>query len=130
DHYSKVLEAGKLKLVSEAKNLALAYYDRRFPLSPLSAKHLSTSLDVVNGKAGEPESFNLLHELLQRQHYRLGYWRFGSEQINYRRFFDVTELVSLRMELAEVFAAAHQLVFQLLKEGKIDGLRIDHPDGL
>src|SRR5205823_4233712 len=69
-----------------------------------------------------------LDALLKQQHYRLSYWR--TSQINYRRFFDVTELVSLRMDLPEVFQATHQLLFRLLQEGKVTGLRIDHPDGL
>src|SRR5205823_9948195 len=62
--------------------------------------------------------------------YRLAYWRVASEEINYRRFFDVNTLAAVRMERPEVFAAAHQLIFRLLCEGKAHGLRIDHPDGL
>lgn len=71
-----------------------------------------------------------LHALLQQQHYRLAFWRVGPEEINYRRFFDVTQLVSLRMELPEVFEASHELAFKLIEQGWITGLRIDHPDGL
>jgi (1->4)-alpha-D-glucan 1-alpha-D-glucosylmutase len=71
-----------------------------------------------------------LRALLEQQHYRLAHWRTASEQINYRRFFDVTELVSLRMELPEVFDACHGLVFRLIGNGQVTGLRVDHPDGL
>ena len=84
----------------------------------------------LNGRPWEPDTFNELHALMREQHYRLADWRVGPEEINYRRFFDITELVSLRMELPEVFEATHALVLGLLNEGKVTGLRIDHPDGL
>lgn len=71
-----------------------------------------------------------LAELLERQHYRLAYWRVADEELNYRRFFDVDTLVAVRVEDPAVFDATHALVLQLLHEGTIDGLRIDHPDGL
>ena len=68
--------------------------------------------------------------LLDEQAYRLSYWRVAADEINYRRFFDINELAALSMEKLEVFTAAHELVLRLLSQGKIDGLRIDHPDGL
>ena len=71
-----------------------------------------------------------LHELLEAQAYRLAYWRVASDQINYRRFFDINDLAALRMEDEAVFEATHRLVLELLAEGRVDGLRIDHPDGL
>ena len=83
-----------------------------------------------NGQPGDPRSFGLLHELLEDQAYRLSFWRVASDEINYRRFFDVNELAALSMERPEVFAATHELVLGLLWEGKLNGLRIDHPDGL
>jgi (1->4)-alpha-D-glucan 1-alpha-D-glucosylmutase len=91
---------------------------------------LATTLRVFNGQLGSPRSFDKLHVLIGRQHYQLTHWRTAHEEINYRRFFDVTELVSLRMESFEVFNAVHRFVFRLLKEGRVTGLRIDHPDGL
>src|SRR5436190_4680745 len=87
-------------------------------------------LAAFNGRAGDAHSFDKLHALLQQQHYRLAYWHVAPEQINYRRFFDVSELISLRMELPEVFETTHELVLQWIHEGKVTGLRIDHPDGL
>src|SRR5690625_3622302 len=72
----------------------------------------------------------LLRSLLERQHYRLAYWRVASEELNYRRFFDVGSLVGLRVEREEVFQATHALILELVTAGLIDGLRIDHPDGL
>ena len=71
-----------------------------------------------------------LHELLERQHYRLASWRVSLHEINYRRFFNINELAGLRVEDAEVLAQTHRLVFELLAEGKVQGLRIDHIDGL
>ena len=82
------------------------------------------------GTPGDPGSFALMDELLENQCYRLSYWRVGSDEINYRRFFDVNDLAALAMEREDVFEAAHALVFRLVAEGKVDGLRIDHPDGL
>ena len=85
---------------------------------------------MFNGQPGDPRSFDLLDDLLEQQCYRLAYWRVAPDEINYRRFFDVNDLAALSMEREEVFEAAHGLVLRLLAEGKVDGLRIDHPDGL
>ncbi len=84
----------------------------------------------IGGTPGNPSSFDALHELLERQCYRLAYWRVAADDINYRRFFDVNDLAALRMENEAVFESTHRLVLELLREGKLDGLRIDHPDGL
>jgi (1->4)-alpha-D-glucan 1-alpha-D-glucosylmutase len=91
---------------------------------------VTRTLDVFNGRPGESHSFDLLDKLLNEQAYRLSYWRVASDEINYRRFFDVNELAALSMEREEVFAAAHELIFRMLRNGEADGLRIDHPDGL
>jgi (1->4)-alpha-D-glucan 1-alpha-D-glucosylmutase len=91
---------------------------------------LGVTLQQYNGKAGEPLSFLLLDELLNDQPYRLSFWRVASDEINYRRFFDINELAALSMDREEVFAATHGLILRLLQEGKVDGVRIDHPDGL
>jgi (1->4)-alpha-D-glucan 1-alpha-D-glucosylmutase len=71
-----------------------------------------------------------LHRLLERQAYRLAYWRVAADEINYRRFFDINGLAALRVENPEVFARIHALVAPLLEQGRLDGLRIDHLDGL
>ena len=68
--------------------------------------------------------------MLDSQSYRLAFWRVAAEEINYRRFFDITELAAVRMEDPLVFADTHRLLMRLIGEGKIQGLRIDHPDGL
>ena len=84
----------------------------------------------INGTPGDPRSFDELHELIKGQAYRVAYWRVAADDINYRRFFDINDLAGLRMENAAVFEATHRFIFELLQQGKIDGLRIDHPDGL
>jgi (1->4)-alpha-D-glucan 1-alpha-D-glucosylmutase len=83
-------------------------------------------------RAGQdrPAQTLALHHLLERQHYKLGHWRLASSDINYRRFFDVNSLAGLRVEDAETFEAAHRLVRKLIAEGKLQGLRLDHIDGL
>jgi (1->4)-alpha-D-glucan 1-alpha-D-glucosylmutase len=83
-----------------------------------------------NGRPGDPESFDPLHELLEAQAYRLSYWRTASHQINYRRFFDINTLAGLRVEDPEVFAQTHQLLRELLADERVNAVRIDHPDGL
>jgi len=84
----------------------------------------------VNGTAGDSRSFDLLDRLLGAQVYRLSHWRTASDEINYRRFFDVNGLAAVCTERPEVFTETHKLVFDLLVCGDIDGLRIDHVDGL
>jgi (1->4)-alpha-D-glucan 1-alpha-D-glucosylmutase len=71
-----------------------------------------------------------LEELLDRQFYRLAHWRVGDEELNYRRFFDIDTLVAIRVEDDRVFAETHAVLLALVAEGRVDGLRIDHPDGL
>ncbi|MGH8265778.1 MAG: malto-oligosyltrehalose synthase, partial [Steroidobacteraceae bacterium] len=82
------------------------------------------------GSPAEPASFDALHELLELQAYHLAYWRVAADDINYRRFFDVNDLAALRVDNQAVFEVTHRLVLQLIGAGKIDGLRIDHADGL
>ncbi|ANI54494.1 malto-oligosyltrehalose synthase [Pseudomonas sp. DR 5-09] len=76
------------------------------------------------------DGFQRLHQLLERQSYRLASWRTAADDINWRRFFDINELGGLRVERPAVFEATHGKIFQLIGEGLIDGLRIDHIDGL
>lgn len=81
-------------------------------------------------KVSDDERVQRLHRLLECQHYRLASWRTAVDDINWRRFFDVNELGALRMERAEVFTAVHGKILELVGEGLVDGLRIDHIDGL
>ena len=98
--------------------------------SPEILRLTETAVESINGKTGNPHSFDVLHRLLEAQVYRLANWRVSGEEINYRRFFDINELIGLRMENPRVFAATHQLLRQLLAEDMIQGVRIDHCDGL
>src|SRR5258708_7744682 len=91
---------------------------------------LNLAIQRINGATGKTESFNKLDALLDAQWYRLAYWRIASEKINYRRFFDVTDLVGVRVENPEVFEARNRRTLELIAEGKVTGLRIDHIDGL
>jgi (1->4)-alpha-D-glucan 1-alpha-D-glucosylmutase len=91
---------------------------------------LDATIDEFNGTPGEPASFDPMDQLIDAQAYRPAYWRVAGEEINYRRFFDINDLAAIRVELPEVFRAAHEVAFRLLAEGKATGLRIDHPDGL
>jgi (1->4)-alpha-D-glucan 1-alpha-D-glucosylmutase len=91
---------------------------------------LESTVERFNGTPGDAHSFDLLDELLNGQAYRLSDWRVAADEINYRRFFDINELAALSMEKLDVFTAAHQLVLRFLGRGELDGLRIDHPDGL
>ena len=94
------------------------------------AAALEQALAGMAGKPGDPASFDPLHELLEAQAFRLAYWRVASDDINYRRFFDVNDLAALRVENEAVFEATHRLVLELIGSGALDGLRIDHADGL
>jgi (1->4)-alpha-D-glucan 1-alpha-D-glucosylmutase len=94
------------------------------------AAFLDENIRQFNGVKDDPHSFDSLDLLLNEQVYRLAYWRVAAEEINYRRFFDINELAAIRMENPAVFNEVHQLIFRLLKEGTVTGLRIDHVDGL
>ncbi|WP_043499698.1 malto-oligosyltrehalose synthase [Georgenia sp. SUBG003] len=114
-----VLASGELTLdrmvvpsePDEGEQVVLRYYDHVFPVRP-ETEHLP------------------LAELIERQHYRLAYWRVADEELNYRRFFDVGTLAAVRVEDAQVFDATHALLLELFHDGVIDAFRIDHPDGL
>ncbi|MGM0574125.1 MAG: malto-oligosyltrehalose synthase [Myxococcota bacterium] len=91
---------------------------------PGVADHLEETLSRVQGDAARMDA------LLERQYWRLAYWKMGPHEINYRRFFNVADLVGVRVEVPEVRAATHARVLQMVEEGAVTGLRIDHIDGL
>jgi (1->4)-alpha-D-glucan 1-alpha-D-glucosylmutase len=95
-----------------------------------SADIIARGLDAYRAGPQRPAQILALHHLLERQHYRLGHWRLASSDINYRRFFDVNTLAGLRVEDSGTFEAIHRLVRKLIAEGKLQGLRLDHIDGL
>jgi (1->4)-alpha-D-glucan 1-alpha-D-glucosylmutase len=94
------------------------------------SRYVNEVLRDFNGSEDYPADPVLLHDILQAQAWRLAYWRVAADQINYRRFFDINELAALRMENRAVFDATHGLLFELIAAGHLQGLRIDHPDGL
>ena len=98
--------------------------------SPDIKAAIDETLRIFNGNVDNPRSFDLLDELLGVQAYRPAFWRVASDEINYRRFFDINSLAAVRMELPQVFQEAHEIIFRLLTAKKVTGLRIDHPDGL
>ena len=91
---------------------------------------LERSLAAINGDKRNPRSFDRLEALLGDQAYRLSFWGVAAEEINYRRFFDINDLAAIRVELPNVLDAVHDKAFQLLRAGKVTGLRVDHVDGL
>ncbi|MEO1510092.1 MAG: alpha-amylase family glycosyl hydrolase, partial [Cyanobacteria bacterium J06633_23] len=91
---------------------------------------IQQNLETFNGTPGQPESFNLLDELLSEQFYRLAFWKVGAEELNYRRFFTVNELICLKVDDPDVFEQTHTLIRSLVQSGNVNGLRIDHIDGL
>ncbi len=94
----------------------------------LERPEVATAVDAeIEATNAEEEA---LHRVLEEQHYRLAYWRTGARELDYRRFFDITTLVAIRVERPEVFDAVHELPLRWVGEGRVDGLRIDHPDGL
>ncbi|HVF54183.1 MAG TPA: malto-oligosyltrehalose synthase [Actinomycetota bacterium] len=122
DHYGRVVKNGDLQLTpDEAEGVVVRYFDHELPLAP-------GSLDIPFEDANADH--DALHGVLQRQHYRLAYWRAGDHDLNYRRFFDIKTLAGVRVEDPAVFEESHRVVLELARAGKIAGLRIDHIDGL
>jgi len=91
---------------------------------------ITENVQRINGSPDDPRSFDSLHELIKAQPYRFAQWRVAADDINYRRFFDINDLAALRTENEAVFNQTHEFIFGLVAQGKIDGLRVDHPDGL
>ncbi len=123
--FEEELAKGELSVKADPRTgkPALAYYDDFYPLIPSS--HEGREGEVL--ALSKPEEIAALHE---RQPWRLMSWRDAPRELSYRRFFEITGLVGLRVEDPEVFEAAHRTVLELVREGRIDGLRIDHVDGL
>ena len=128
--YGDALQAGEITLRRDAAGVPIiGYFDHAFPLADASIETIgSKSQDSFDGATGAGRE--QLHHLLERQNYRLAWWRSGNDQINWRRFFEINDLAAVRVEDDEVFEAVHVMVFRLYAEGWIDGLRIDHIDGL
>ena len=112
------------------KEVARARLTRLVADAPAIERAIQEAVRQFNGTPGQPSSFDALHELLEAQAYRLSHWRTASHEINYRRFFDVNTLAGLRVENPDVFDATHELLAALMRDGIVQAVRIDHPDGL
>jgi (1->4)-alpha-D-glucan 1-alpha-D-glucosylmutase len=112
DQLEACLERGEITMAEENGGRVVRYFDQRFPIDP----HSGSDVD--------------LHALLQSQNYVLAFWREAATRINWRRFFDINQLVALRMDRDETFDDYHGLIVDLRKRGIIDGVRVDHVDGL
>ena len=127
--YAEALAGGAIRLEVAAGVPAIRVHDaHRFPLRRCDHAEPLAAPDAYD--PATPDGRARLHELLERQHYRLAWWRTAGDAINWRRFFDITELAALRIEDPAVFQAVHALPLRLYGEGLIDGLRVDHVDGL
>ena len=123
-------DAERIAERAREKEIIKRRLDRRCQEAPQVLRAIERAVEEINGRPGDPRSFDLLDELVTAQAYRLSFWRVAAEEINYRRFFDVNDLAAIRMELPEVFDATHKLLLELVAARAVTGLRIDHPDGL
>ncbi len=120
----KIAERNREKTIASGRLSALCL--RNFVI----AGFIQENIIDFECKPNDPVSQNRIHTLLEEQAYRLSYWRVSIDVINYRRFFDINDLIGLRTENPLVFNSTHSLILDLIEQDKIDGLRIDHPDGL
>ena len=127
--YGEALAEGEITLARDAERsrFVVRYFDHPFPIAETEGPREA----ALHGfDPASQEGRERLHALLERQHYRLAWWRTANDEINWRRFFDINELAALRVEDDDVFEAVHAMVFRLYREGLIDGVRVDHIDGL
>ncbi|MBF0366932.1 MAG: malto-oligosyltrehalose synthase [Oligoflexia bacterium] len=127
DHFEKILESKQLQINKQDHNdfFLLHYGEMSFPIALHLQKQLSQiALQEVN------DDLSKLKALLEQQHYQLVFWKHAKDRCSYRRFFDINHLAALKMEDINVFSKTHQLILKLLQEGIIDGVRVDHIDGL
>ncbi len=112
--------------VRHAKDILWDLYETHADLRAL----MDEAMARYNGVPGRRETFQALDDLLSVQCFRLAFWKVAAEEINYRRFFTINDIISLRVQDPEVFDRTHALILRRLGEGRIDGLRVDHIDGL
>ncbi|MFH0813631.1 MAG: malto-oligosyltrehalose synthase [Pseudomonadota bacterium] len=130
---------GFLKTISSAKEIGGRDYQVKhgkrmlcnlYTENPVIKEFIEENISFFNGERGNSESFNALDKLISEQLFRLSFWKVANEEINYRRFFIVNDLISLKVEEEPVLQHTHNLIFRLIREGKFNGLRVDHIDGL
>lgn len=131
DTYGEALEHGAVKLEHDGSSYVLDVHGMCLPLAVDSLQHHGDVVSVLDAHdPSTPQGRMALHAVLQRQYYRLAWWQCAPDQINWRRFFEISDLVGVRVERDDVFDAVHALPLRLFEQGLIDGLRIDHVDGL
>jgi (1->4)-alpha-D-glucan 1-alpha-D-glucosylmutase len=128
DEFS-ALPTARTQLIREAAELK-ALLAEAVANSGTLRSALQAAIQGFRGTPGQLNTWSKLDSLIRKQNWRPTHFRVASDDINYRRFFNISELAGIRMELPEVFEQAHRLVFQLLRDGNLQGLRIDHVDGL
>lgn len=131
--YAEALDAGEITIVENDGHIQAAYWDSRFPLSPDSLERAGldpADPSVATRIAELNADTEALHRLLDDQHYRLVWWQLSRERLGHRRFFTIAELIGLRQEDRQVFEDTHRLISELVRAGSVDGLRVDHIDGL
>jgi (1->4)-alpha-D-glucan 1-alpha-D-glucosylmutase len=127
--YGEALRSGSISLTQQRGEPVIRYYDTFFPIRPEDHAEIAAADTGAYDTATEPGRTRL-HRLLERQHYRLAWWRCAGDEINWRRFFDINGLAGVRIEDDEVFDATHATLLRLYRQGLIDGVRVDHVDGL
>ena len=124
--YGEALAAGEITLQwKDDRQAVIRYFDHEFPVAVGTLTAVHDDFDPASSLGRER-----LHALLENQHYRLVWWRSANDEINWRRFFDINELAAIRVEDEKVFEATHATILRLYAQGLIDGVRIDHVDGL
>ena len=137
DELPRVIERGEIKLRIRDSGARIAWFDHSWPLDPGTlpkevqlAQFDPAGRPAVDEWVAGDEGKRRLAKLIGAQHYRLAHWRRAPDDINYRRFFEVNDLVAVRLEDEDVFRATHGLILDWVREGILDGLRVDHVDGL
>jgi (1->4)-alpha-D-glucan 1-alpha-D-glucosylmutase len=128
--YGESLRSGAITIARDDGGAPFVrYFDNRFPIRVADHAEIAASAPDAYDPATEAGRARM-HALLERQHYRLAWWRAAGDEINWRRFFDINGLAALRIEDDAVFEATHATLFRLFEERLIDGVRVDHVDGL
>ena len=128
--YGEALDAGEIRVAqSSSGEPVVTYFDSTFPIDPADYAHIA-ECGLESFDPSNPSGRCQIHALLERQHYRLGWWAIAGDEINWRRFFDINGLAGLRIEVPAVFEETHATLFRLYADGLIDGFRVDHVDGL
>lgn len=141
DEIERCLELRQIQIRRRDSEIYLEYFEHEFPVSSRSQRLLPEPEEAVasSGRCFSRLDESLasinsdparLREFLDLQHYRLAFWRKANRMLNYRRFFDIPQLVGVCVERDEVFTATHGRILEWVRSGCVDGLRIDHPDGL